>query len=345
MVDRVRIALAGAGLVGRRHASAIAVAEDVELVAVIDPDVAAQQLAERHRAIWHTALAEVLADASIDGVIVATPNQTHVELALACMETGIPVLVEKPLADTLSGAEHLQQVSEAQGVPLLVGHHRRHNDLMRAARALVDAGELGQITCVQSTTWLYKPEGYFDAAWRRQPGAGPVSINLIHDVDALRYLCGEIASVQAISSNAVRGFEVEDTAAILLRFVSGAVGTMTVSDTTVAPFSWELCARENPMYPTMNESCYHIGGTHGTLSLPALTLWAQPGERNWCEPMSGTNRPVDFEDPLLSQVRHFADVIRGQVTPLVTASDGVANQRVIEAIAESAHTNLLVTLT
>ena len=77
-------------------------------------------------------------------------------------------------------------------------------------------------------------------------GAGPVLVNLIHDIDLLRFLCGPITSVRALMSNAVRRNPVEETAGILLGFASGAIGTVTVSDAVPAPWSWELTAGENP---------------------------------------------------------------------------------------------------
>ena len=117
---------------------------------------------------------------------------------------------------------------------------------MAAAKAAIDAGTLGRIAAVSAHFLLYKPQDYFAPAWRRAKGAGPVFINLIHDLDLLRHLIGEVAEVQAMKSNALRGFEVEDSAAMILRFESGAIGTITLSDSAVAPWSWEFAAGENP---------------------------------------------------------------------------------------------------
>jgi predicted dehydrogenase len=273
-----------------------------------------------------------------DGVILATPNQHHADGALECIAAGLPVLIEKPLASDLAGAERIVAAGKAARIPLLTGHHRRHNPLIAKAREAVEAGQIGRITAVQGTAWFMKPDDYFDVGWRRARGAGPIYINLIHDIDLLRHLCGEVESVHAMDSNAVRGYEVEDTAVILLSFANGALGTINVSDTVVAPLSWELTARENPAYPATGETCYWIGGTHGTLALPNLAVWSNPGPRSWWQPIGQTRLVFDFDDPLIRQAAHFVAVIRGEAEPLVSAEEGWKNQRVIEAIKQSAAT-------
>lgn len=337
-----RIAIAGAGLIGRRHAKAIAAANEVILASVVDPGDVGAEVAQQHGVPHFRSLKEMIKSGKPDGVILATPNQLHLANALECVEAGIPALIEKPLATDLASAEQIVEAGKAANVALLTGHHRRHNPLIACAKSAIEGGELGQITAVQGTTWFYKPDHYFDVDWRRRTGAGPIYLNLIHDIDLMRHLCGEIVSVFAVESNAVRGNEVEETAAIILTFANGALGTINLSDTIVSPWSWELTARENPMYPATAEACYLIGGTHGSLSLPNLSVWSNPGDRSWWEPISATKLIFDFEDPLVRQVRQFAAVIRGEEAPLVSAEDGLKNQRVIEAVKVSAKTGITV---
>src|SRR5919204_36940 len=107
--------------------------------------------------------------------------------------------------------------SFARREPLLVGHHRRHNPLIEKARELVQGGALGRLAAVAALWLVQKPAEYYDVGWRREPGGGPLLINLIHGIDDLRYICGEIVEVRAITSNAVRGFAVEDSAVVTPR--------------------------------------------------------------------------------------------------------------------------------
>ena len=338
MTQCARLAIAGYGLVGRRHGDAILQAPNAELVAVIDPGEVGQALAAQQNVAVYTNLATFLAAGGADGIVLATPNALHVEQALTCIEAGLPVLVEKPIATESADALSLVHAAQSMAVPLLVGHHRRHNPLIQTAKTLIEQGEIGQVRAVQATCWLYKPDEYFEAAdWRKRRGAGPISVNLVHDVDLIRYLCGEVTTVRAVASPSKRGFENEDVASALLEFESGAVGTITVSDSVVAPWSWELTSREYPIYPPTPENCYMIGGSHGSLSVPDLRVWHYAdGERNWWSPISSTVRKRAITDPLVNQIMNFAAVIRGEEEPVVTGEEGVRTLAVVEAIQQSA---------
>jgi len=273
----------------------------------------------------------------------STPTPLHVSQGLECIERSCPVLVEKPLATSAVQAKILTDAAEHASVPLLVGHHRRHNPLIQKAKELIVSGEIGNIRALQATCWFYKPDEYFDIApWRTQKGAGPISVNLVHDIDLMRYFCGEIISVQAQMAPSIRGFDNEDLAAAVLKFENGVIGTVTVSDSIVSPWSWELTSREYPIYPMTSESCYLLGGSNGSLSVPDLKVWSHKGERNWWNPISGTIAPRDASDPLINQITNFADVIRGNADALVTGLDGLKTLLVIEAIQKAAQTQSLI---
>lgn len=341
----LRLGLAGFGLVGRRHATAISATQGVELAAVIEPDASALSAAQTAGAAGFLTIEDALAS-GLDGMILATPNVLHADQARLCVEAGCPVLIEKPIAVSASEAATLVEDAERSGVPILVGHHRRHNPIIHRARQIIDEGQIGDIRALQSTCWFYKPDAYFETApWRRQPGAGPISVNLVHDVDLMRYLAGEITSVLAVARPSQRGGENEDVASALLEFENGAVGTITVSDSIVAPWSWEMTSGEYPIYPRTQESCYLIGGSQGALSLPDLRVWShKDGVRDWWAPMSVTAEIRDNSDPLVNQIGHFAEVIRGRTAPIVSGAEGVRTLAVIEAIQSSGKTKTRIEL-
>jgi predicted dehydrogenase len=245
----VRIAVAGAGLIGVRHVEEIVASADCALASIVDVSPKAVEVARRYGVPLYRSLEECFAGGKPDGVVIATPNQLHLEQGLQCIAAGIPVLVEKPIAHTLEAGEQLVDASEKAGVPILVGHMRRHSLIMDEAIRVVREGSLGKLVGVMGSAVFCKPavDGYFDPPndWRRRPGGGPILINMIHEVDALRSLLGEIVSVQAQASSATRGFEVEDSVAITLRFKNGALGTFMLSDTAACARSWEQTSQEN----------------------------------------------------------------------------------------------------
>jgi len=223
-------------------------------------------------------------------------------------------------------------------VPLLVGHFRRHNPVVKRARTLIREGRLGRLVSVSADSMVLKPDAYFETAWRREPGGGPVLINLVHDIDALRFLCGEIEAVQAMTAGVARGFPVEDTAAVLLRFESGALATLTLSDAVPSPWCWDQTAGENPNFARHAADAYRICGTAASLELPGMALWRYPGGRGWHEPMAREVLEVAPRDPLEAQLRHFLRVARREEEPLVSGRDGARTLAATLAVHRSAET-------
>jgi predicted dehydrogenase len=336
----LRIAVAGAGVIGRRHIELIAADPGCSLAAIVDVSPAAESLAASAGVPLYRSIEAMLATMRVDGVIVATPNALHAAQALACIAAGVAVLIEKPVADTVRAGEALCEAAERAGARVLVGHHRRHSAIMARACEVIASGALGPLVAIVGTALFYKPDDYFDEApWRTRPGGGPVLINMIHEIGNLRALCGEIASVQAIASNARRGLAVEDTVAINLRFAGGALGTFMLSDTAASARSWEQTSRENKTYASYpDEDCYLVAGTNGSLAIPTMRLrtYRSPDERSWWKPFHTQVPSVEDVDPLARQLAHFCAVIRGDAAPLVSVRDGLQNLRVTEAIGEAA---------
>jgi predicted dehydrogenase len=343
----VRIAVAGAGLIGQRHIEEIEASGAAQLAAIVDPFPAAQEVADKCGVPLYGSLAELFEADEPDGIILATPNQLHVDGGLECVAAGVPVIVEKPIGDTVEGATRLVEAAEAAGVPLLTGHHRNYSSIMATAREVVAGGALGSIVAVVGTALFSKPDDYFEVGggWRRQPGGGPILLNLIHEVNNLQALVGDVVRVQATTSNATRGFDVEDTAAMVLTFANGALGTFLLSDAAASPRSWEQTSQENTSYATYpDEDCYHLAGTRGSLSVPTMRLTVYEGERSWWQPFETSTVDLERSDPLANQIEHFAAVIRGEAVPICSGRDGLKTLLVVDAVVESARTGQPVDL-
>lgn len=333
--QRGRLGLIGAGTFGLRHSRFIAPSDRADLVAVADPAFGTDrpvpdELADLARYTDHR---EMLARGDLDGVIVASPSEMHVAHALDALDAGVAVLVEKPVAvDREQARPLLERVAADPGARVLVGHHRRHHPAVAAARSLIEEGRIGEIRTVAAIWATHKTDPYFDVEWRRRrPGGGMLMINLIHEVDMLRHLVGEIVSVDAIASNKARGLEVEDTAGLVLRFDNGAVGTLVGSDCAVSPWSWDQATDDDPTFPYHpGQPCLLIAGSQGSVSVPDMAVFTQ-SQPSWLEPVDTTVVPVAGGDAFARQLAHFADVAAGLARPLVTVEDALRSLEVVRA--------------
>jgi len=341
----LRLAVIGAGAIGRLHIDVLLrnAGAAGELVAIADPTDTARDIAQARGIPWfadHNAMLEAVRP---DGVVVATPNATHAPVALDCIARGVAVLVEKPIAETVEAARCIAVAARDARVPVLVGHHRRHNPVIRAARAAIREGRIGRPTSATVTATFLKPDSYFTVPWRREEGGGPILINLIHEIDLLRFLLGEIESLQAMRSNAVRGFVVEDGAAVLLRLRGGALATVSLSDATASPRSWDLASGEIPSMAHQPVETHLLSGTEGSLALPSLELWRYGEdltvERGWNAPMTAERLTPTADgpaDPYTAQLQHFGRVIRGQEEALITAEDAMRTLAATLAVRQAA---------
>ncbi len=337
-VTKSRIGLIGAGAIGRAHLVGAAAAEGVEIVGIADPSATARDLAREFGVAYFADHRAMLDGLNPDAAIIATPNALHVPIALEWISAGKPVLVEKPVSDSVDGGVQLTQAAAAAGVPVLIGHHRRHNPILREARRIVQSGGLGRLVSVTVLATFFKPDAYFAQAWRRTTAGGPILINMIHEIDLLRFVCGEVQSLQAATvSNAVRGHAVEDTAAALFRLESGALATISLSDTAASPWNWDLVSGENPVFARSNEESHFLCGTEGSLALPTLRHWRYSDERSWSNPLQVGTAAVPPANPYVEQTRHFGAVVRREELPLTDAADGTRTLELTLAVRETAY--------
>lgn len=335
---RLRIAVFGAGMIGRRHIETVlACPESAELVGVADPVLGADAFPGVAAPFFKTPEA-LLAAVTPEAAVVATPNALHGAHGTLCARRGIHFIVEKPVTDTLEAATALLGEVRRAGVATLVGHQRRYLPPLRTARELISGGRLGRLVGAAILWATRKPDPYFAAAeWRRQPGGGPVLINVIHDIDNLRFLAGEIDTITGLTSNAVRGFAVEDTSGVIVHFQNGAIGTILSTDTGFSPWTLEQSTNEIALFPQSGENAYRFIGTEGALEVPKLRLWRAkvPGEVGWDRPLQAETIAAAERDPYIEQLEHFVRIIRHGETPVIPVEDGARTLAATLAVSES----------
>lgn len=305
MTTRLPLCVIGGGQIGLRHAQVAMLSDRIDLTAVVEP------MAARRAELAAMGLSVAASVADVPGhtraAVVATPTPDHAATALAALARGWALIVEKPLAASVGEARGLVDAAARAGLPLVTGHHRRCHPFVQAARARL--ADLGDPVGVQGLWSLRKHDSYYDPAWRRRPGAGVLMTNLSHEIDLLHVLAGEVTEVSALLSTARRGLAVEDTAALSLRFASGAVGSFLISDADASPWGFEPATGENPDLAVSGQDYLRLTGTRGALEFPSLRLW-QGGD--WRQAMTMADGPAFPRiDPLFAQMERFAALLDG----------------------------------
>jgi predicted dehydrogenase len=345
-MKKLRIGVLGAGLIGKRHIDTILVCPDeAELVGIADPMLGTEKYPYVKAPFFKTA-EELFDKAKPDSVVIATPNNLHAPQGIECARRGLHFIIEKPVTESLESAAALLREVKKAGVKTLTGHHRRYVQAVRTAKQMIAEGRIGRLVGVSVIWATRKPDPYFDVAWRKEPGGGPILINLIHEIDLMRHLGGEMASITGTVSNAVRGFAVEDSSGAVITFANGCIGTILCTDTGLSPWTIEQGTAENPAFAYTGENSYRFIGSEGSLELPNLKLWSarDPKQIGWDKPLAATPLKVPERDPYIEQLRHFRRVIQEGEAPLVSAEDGARTLAATLAVAEAGRTQKPVDL-
>ena len=148
MTQQLKLAVIGAGAMGRDHIRYIQDNPDAKLVAIADPMPESEELAKSIDVEWYADYNDMFDHVALDGVVIASPNGLHLPMARAALEHGVPPLVEKPISDDLDDARIFAKEAREIGLPVLVGQHRRHNPKVQRAKEIIDSGVLGRIVTV-----------------------------------------------------------------------------------------------------------------------------------------------------------------------------------------------------
>lgn len=307
------IIVVGAGLIGARHAQSVQNHPACQLVCVVDPDT---ELHLDPSMKYYKDMQEITV--FVDGAIIATPTHLHAEHGKFAAQKGWDILIEKPVTETLEQAQALNQVVKQTGVITLVGHHRRYHKRLQDLKYMIETGTIGNPVTATLIWAMRKPDAYFEDNWR-STGGSPVMINLVHDLDVLRFIFGDIRDVRALGSAHIRNAGRIESGAALLAFDSGVTAAISFADTAPSPWGFEAGTGENPNIATTNQDMMWITGTRGGISFPSMTKWG--GAADWSKAPMPDTLPSQITVPLDEQLNHFIDVMERKTEPLISVFD------------------------
>jgi len=308
---RLRVGLAGLGSMGRNHLRILSSRPDLVLAAVADPVMAALAGATSQTGAqgFDEPLA-MIAEADLDALVIAAPTTAHVPLALAAIERGIAILVEKPLAATTDEAMRIVAAARAAGVPVQVGHVERFNPAVLELGRLIDDGWLSSVYSIAS-----RRAGPFPARIR---DVG-VTVDLAtHDADILSWIAGERPSrVYAETAQRIHATN-EDLLFGLLHFPSGATGMLDVN--------WLTPAKRRQLIVVGEEGMFELDYLTQRLTFTRATDTTNPRLIGGYAPTfegEVVELPVTSTEPLAGELEAFVSVVRNGGRPVVDAEDGL----------------------
>ncbi len=320
----MKILIAGLGSIGRRHFRNLISLGERDLVlyrtrkATLPDDELAGYPVE-------TDLAAALEKHQPQAVIVANPTALHMDVAIPSAQAGCAILLEKPIAEDLSRVDELRRAAERNGNRILVGFQFRYHPTLNKARELIQSGALGKILTVHAHWGEYLPnwhpwEDYRASYAARDDLGGGVARTLTHPLDYLRFLLGEVASLQSLSGHisALELSGVEDVAEIGLKFESDAIGGVHVNYFQRPPVHrLEIVGAAGTL------RWDNADGTLIHLQMPDAfgAIHPQPAPAIETE----YQLPAGFErnDLFVAQTAHFLKVAAGESAPICTLEDGV----------------------
>jgi UDP-N-acetyl-2-amino-2-deoxyglucuronate dehydrogenase len=260
MPEPLNFGLIGCGRVAPRHAESLRNLDGVCLAAVADiQESRARRFAHDYGAEAYMDYRRLLDRPDIDIITICTPSGLHAGMAIAALQAGKHVLVEKPMALALSDADAMLAASRAAGRKLGVVLQNRYNPPMQDLRRVVDEGRLGRVLLGNATVRWYRPQEYYEDGWHGTwaMDGGALMNQSIHHIDALQWLLGEPESVTAYTATLAHRMEAEDTGIALIRFRSGALGVAEGSTIT---------------YPENLEGSIALFGEHGSVKIGGTAL-------------------------------------------------------------------------
>jgi Predicted dehydrogenases and related proteins len=332
-MERLKMAVVGAGVMGQFHARTIAECDSAELVAIIDlNEQLGKQVAERYGARYIPSVEQALQDDSIQAYSVVLPDRHHVAAASQLLLNGKAVLLEKPMADTLEGAKQIAEAAEKGNARLMVAQIMRFDPRYATAAQAVRNGEIGEIVHVNAKRFSYQDVGI------RMKGTSSVMFYLgVHDVDAMQWVTGKkIKSVFSRSVSKImpeHGVDSEDAIFSSVLYEDGAIGTLSVS--------WGI-----PSYmPSGINASLEIIGTKGVLQIDTSDHGLSIINSSKIELPDALHWPEvhgKITGDLKDEILHFATSVRDGKPFVISVREAMQAVAVNDAILKSVATGKVV---
>ncbi len=315
MKQPLRLALIGAGAIGRVHAQTVTDSSFAHLVAVCDPDEQQARACAPAGTPTFPSVEAMLGSIALDAAIVATPPNLHCAISEQLSSSGVHILCEKPLAITTLAARSMLRTARRNGIVLTMAAKFRFVEDVRRARSIVANGGIGEPLLLENVFTCSTP---MHQRWNSDPaisGGGVIIDNGTHAVDLFRYIAGPLISVRAHEIQRFQGLAVEDTAILEARSECGAVAS--------SDLSWTI-DKQRPYY-------LRIHGTTGAIELGWKASRLCDREGNWSIFGAGYSKSAAF----VAVLENFVRAIHGEQMPEVSASDALASVAAIEAAYRS----------
>ena len=349
----LRVGLIGTGSVSRLHLRGyLRFPEIVQPAAVFDvnPDAAAAAASAAGGVQVFTNIADLLANAQIDAVDIATPHDQHAQLAVAAAQAGKHVFLEKPMAVSMAECRAIIEAAEQAGVTLMIGQHFRHVPSYRGVKRLVETGRLGRVWAGRIDEFLptnidrtpSRPGRWYNDKLRA--GGGVVITQSTHHIDLFRFFFGDVRRVSASywTDHPAYANGAEDSAVATLEFENGLIAHLCASNSTRTPhfFQFSLLGTEGSVWTSVAEGTDAVQ-RHQAPAFMSLSGDASASRTGVFAPPAFLPVPVPeadlpCEEPFANEIVHFVRCCQEGTEPTSSGRDNLGTKKAIFGIYASA---------
>ena len=354
---KIKTGIIGSGKVGRLHAAALAANPKSEFTAVLGrTESKTKAFADQYGVKAYTNLDTFLAQSGVEAVCVCTPHPAHRDPSVAAAEAGVHLLVEKPLASSLEDCDAILEAVERNGVKLGMVCQRRFFEPCARIRKAIEDGKIGKPILGTVTVLGWRDQAYYDSdPWRgtwKEEGGGVLVNQAVHQLDLMLWYMGPVTEVSGFWGNLNHpGIEVEDTAVASIRFKSGALGQVLVSNSYNPAIHGKVSVLGSNgalVGAQTDGGAMFIAGMSEIEEPPVNDYWTVPGEEKmlekWIEEDSKRFteiNPVEHYHAL--QIDDFLDAIIADRAPCVSGEEGRQTVELFTAIYRSGRDRAAIT--